>query len=170
MTELDAYFSEGADLAVELANLPNKMRQGRAAAGLRLGPGVRVRGDAAIRVSAELRSILLAESPAEFVDRLNALLAARQAALTLVAEKESVWRLHLHPAEADPEALDAVKAAAGLAALIDAEQFTRIRRCAADRCDDWFLDRSRNGNRRYCTRGCANRVNASASRARRAEA
>jgi predicted RNA-binding Zn ribbon-like protein len=47
----------------------------------------------------------------------------------------------------------------------------RLRRCAAEACERWFIDTSKNGRRRWCSmERCGNRAKAARHRAKRATA
>ena len=52
--------------------------------------------------------------------------------------------------------------------VIRAGELSRLRTCAADDCLDVVVDLSRNRSKRYCERGCGNRLNVAAYRQRRA--
>jgi predicted RNA-binding Zn ribbon-like protein len=169
MTVFEAYFEEGLALALELANLSSAFRRGTpaqhdapvAAATTRITDP-----DALHDLAARVRAIVTSPGPAEAAGLINGVLAEHRAACEL-ALTAGRWRLHLHPADSSGAARDAVKAASGLAVLIDGDGWTTLRVCAASRCDDIFRDQSRNSTRRYCSRTCANRMNAEHARARR---
>jgi predicted RNA-binding Zn ribbon-like protein len=170
MSSLTTYFTEGLDLAIAFANLTSRQRSGI------LAPypptpkaTMRVRDPATLSaLSEQVRAIVTQSDPAQAAPLLNSLLRQHRAAPELAADPSGHWRLHLHPADSDAEGLDAVKAAASLAELMDRNEWGTLKTCAAADCDDLFLDRSRNHARAYCTRTCANRINAIHSRARRA--
>ncbi|WP_019630182.1 CGNR zinc finger domain-containing protein [Actinomadura atramentaria] len=77
---------------------------------------------------------------------------------------------HLHYVNQDLETAERVKAAiaGGLAVAVVAAGGVRLGRCLRDGCATVFIDTSRNGRRKFCSQRCANRVNVSAHRARRA--
>ena len=76
------------------------------------------------------------------------------------------WHLHFHgPSDADPLEWGGAFAT-GLAAVVGSEYVERLGVCAAPACDRVFVDVSRNGNRRFCSEACQNRVKAAAHRAR----
>lgn len=154
MNMLTVYFDEGAQVAVELANARSPFRR-----------GVAVEPDPTASaplwsLQTALRGILDADEPAAAATGINALLHAAAAAPMLEADPEGRWRLHLHSPHADEISRMAVKAATGLATLLDDDAWHTVKSCAAERCGDFFLDRSRNASGRYCSRTCANRVNA----------
>ncbi|MBB5777700.1 CGNR zinc finger domain-containing protein [Nonomuraea jabiensis] len=61
----------------------------------------------------------------------------------------------------------AVRSVAELLDLAASGDWERLRLCAADPCQDAFVDHSRPGKRQFCSTRCANRAHAAASRARR---
>ncbi len=79
------------------------------------------------------------------------------------------WRLHHHPAEAELVPMWTAIAAQALATVIGTGIGDRLGTCAASDCQRVFLDRSRNGSRRFCTTTCQNRVKAAAFRQRHRE-
>lgn len=164
-----AYVEEGVTLALSLANLSSAYRRGLPASQDEplVGGEVRVTDPQALRhLSRRLRTVVTQPDPAVAAALLNEMFVEQRAAPQLALEGGR-WRLHLHPAHSTGEALDAVKAASGLAALLDQDGWATLRVCAASRCDDAFHDQSRNRGRRYCSRTCANRINAEHSRATR---
>lgn len=169
MTVFAAYFEEGLALALHLANHASGYRRGAPAAQDVLPPagGTRVTDpESRHGLARRMRTIVTSPGPAHAAELINGLLAEHRAAPELAPEA-GCWRLHLHPADSTDAALDAVKAATGLAVLLDQDGWTTLRICAASRCDDVFRDQSRNSTRRYCSRTCANRMNAEHARARR---
>jgi predicted RNA-binding Zn ribbon-like protein len=64
--------------------------------------------------------------------------------------------------------VDRVRALAGLGTATALERWgvARLHTCDAERCEDVFVDTSRNGKRRYCGVRCQNRVNVAALRQR----
>ncbi len=76
------------------------------------------------------------------------------------------WHVHFHgPAAADRTGWGG-SVATGLATVLGSGQAGRLGVCAAPACDRVFVDVSRNGNRRFCSEACQNRVKAAAHRAR----
>jgi len=182
MTAFNAYFEQGVALAVDLANLVSAHHRGsrvveeerRAPASVRV-----VEPQSLQHLARRIRAIVTASNPAAAAALLNELFTEHRAAPQLapdgphwraapqLAPDGPHWRLHLHPENSTDEALDAVKAASGLAVLLDQDDWAILKVCAASRCDDVFQDHSRNRTRRYCSRTCANRMNAGHARARR---
>ena len=99
---------------------------------------------------------------------VNALLREASALPQLV--KHGNWDYHLHATAPDAPLADrmAVEAAMAFADVIRSGQLDRLRRCAADHCDNVHVDLSKNRSRRFCGTACANRVNVAAYRTRQA--
>jgi len=104
----------------------------------------------------------------EVVRIVNGLLREFQALPQLVKHDE--WEYHLHATR--PEAplahRMAVEAAMALVDVIRTGELARLRVCAADDCADVLVDLSKNRSRRFCEKGCGNRANVAAYRARQA--
>lgn len=102
-------------------------------------------------------------------DRTNALaaLADDLPARIQVTANAGIPNLQLtSPAGADLATRLGVRALRELLDLATAGDWLRIRVCSATPCHDVFIDRSRPGRRRFCSTRCANRLNATNSRAR----
>jgi predicted RNA-binding Zn ribbon-like protein len=99
---------------------------------------------------------------------VNAMLREAGALPQLV--KHDGWDYHLHatPAEAPLADRMAVEAAMAFTDVIRAGELERLRRCAAEDCDNVHVDLSKNRSRRFCGTTCANRVNVAAYRSRQA--
>jgi predicted RNA-binding Zn ribbon-like protein len=96
----------------------------------------------------------------------NRLLARYRPTPHLEKHGDRPWHLHFHgPADADPIEWAGAFATA-LAAVVGSDYASRLGVCAAPACDRVFVDVSRNGNRRFCSEACQNRVKAAAHRAR----
>jgi predicted RNA-binding Zn ribbon-like protein len=115
-----------------------------------------------------LRAIFEAPSDVEAARRINALLVESAALPQLTNHDGDPWHLHYTPPGCPlPERL-AAEAAMGLAGVLRAGGFERMRTCADPTCGDVFVDASRNRSRRYCDPDtCGNRANVAAHRARR---
>jgi len=100
------------------------------------------------------------------VDVVNDLLRGADALPQLVRHDE--WDYHLHATSSEAPLADriAVDAAMALIDVIRTKQFDRLRICAAGDCSNVLVDLSKNHSRRFCDRGCGNRVNVAAYRAR----
>jgi len=102
----------------------------------------------------------------DLVTDVNELLRATRALPQLVAHDG--WDYHLHATDPDAPLADriAVEAAMALVDVVRQDELDRLQVCAADDCADVLVDLSKNRSRRYCSTGCANRVNVAAFRAR----
>jgi predicted RNA-binding Zn ribbon-like protein len=133
--------------------------------------GTRARDRAELEAVAALRPLLaqvweLAVDDA--VGLVNTLLREAGALPQLV--KHDGWDYHLHATSADAPLADrlAVEAAMAFTDVIRSGELERLRRCAADDCDNVHVDLSKNRSRRFCGTTCANRVNVAAYRSRQA--
>lgn len=79
------------------------------------------------------------------------------------------WDYHIHATSPDQPLADrmAVEAAMAFVDVIRTGELGRLRVCAGDGCNDVLVDLSKNRSRRFCERGCGNRANVAAYRARR---
>ncbi|GAA2206834.1 CGNR zinc finger domain-containing protein [Nonomuraea monospora] len=75
--------------------------------------------------------------------------------------------LHFFSIDADIVARTRDTTAGGLAMALSFAGGDRLGRCGRQGCATVYVDTSRNGRRRFCSPGCANRVNVAAHRARR---
>jgi predicted RNA-binding Zn ribbon-like protein len=60
-----------------------------------------------------------------------------------------------------------VEAAMAFVDVIRTDELERLSVCAADDCECVLVDLSKNRSRRFCDRGCGNRANVAAYRARK---
>lgn len=78
-------------------------------------------------------------------------------------------RLHDEREGGDPLAMLS-PVAWGAAELVTTADPTRVRRCASARCDEWFVDTSKGGRRRWCSmERCGNRAKVAEHRRRTRE-
>ena len=172
--DYDTYGSTAVELAIELANteradpewarafLGSHEEWFTAGTSFDLSPGETHRAAA----TAELvRSVALAESQADVLDRLNELLALARPRPYATDHDGS---LHLHFARPDSPALEQLTTtvAMGLSQVVVQHGWQRLGVCAAESCDDVYVDTSRNASRRYCSNTCASRSTVAAYRAR----
>ncbi|QNE20453.1 CGNR zinc finger domain-containing protein [Kribbella qitaiheensis] len=111
--------------------------------------------------------VLLAEEETDAAaSALNALLASTRAAPMLRRHPESAW--HLHFASEGVSVATGWLAEFGTAAamLLGSDELDRLRSCAAGRCDNIFLDATRNHRQRFCSTACQNRTKVAAFRSR----
>lgn len=115
-----------------------------------------------------LIQVLAAPSARDLVSHLNTLISEVSTGATIAERADGGWALALTPRP--PRRLDERLAAVAVSELVDLVSTVgpeRIRACNAAPCREIFVDKSRNGRRRYCSRRCANRVNATRHRHRR---
>ncbi len=124
--------------------------------------------EAVLALRPRLREIWLADVDTA-VECVNALLTEHHALPRLVRHDGWDWHLHATPPEAPLATRMAVEAAMALVDVVRSGETGRLGVCAADDCDDVVIDLSKNRSRRYCEKGCANRVHVAAYRARRAQ-
>ena len=132
-------------------------------------------GDLSDEVMAEIRAlrprlrrIFETEDASEAAAEINSLLREAAALPQITDHDGEEWHLHYTPVEAPLAVRLAAEAAMGLAIVMRDDGLERLKTCAADDCDDVFLDTSRNRSRRFCDpTTCGNRANVAAFRARR---
>lgn len=97
--------------------------------------------------------------PEETLELLNQLVHRASAHFELEPRKGGfAWRNAADPRELDSFLWPVVHAAV---MLLTGPDVSRIRRCASEKCDWMFLDRSKRGNRRWCDMAvCGNRAKA----------
>jgi hypothetical protein len=173
--DYDTYGSGAVELAIDLANAqleaPDGVRDFLHGHADWVTPGVPLElseRDAATlaRVSRAVRGVALAGSQPEVVERLNALLA-RSHPRPYATDHDG--ELHLHYAKPDAPLLEQLTTtvAMGISQAVVQHGWRRLGVCAAEGCDDVYVDTSRNASRRYCSSTCASRATVAAYRARR---
>jgi predicted RNA-binding Zn ribbon-like protein len=135
--------------------------------------GTRARDRAELEAVAALRPLLARvwELPADDAVTLVNTLLREAGALPQLVRRDG-WDYHLHATSADAPLADrmAVEAAMAFTDVIRSGELERLRRCAADDCDNVHVDLSKNRSRRFCEVNCGNRANVAAYRARQAQA
>lgn len=117
-----------------------------------------------------LRAVwLAADDDAAAAELVNELLRDGRALPQLVDHDGYGWHIHATDTDAPFARRMQVEAAMAFVDAIRAGELSRLRVCAADDCDDVLADLSRNRSKRYCDRGCGNRLAAAAYRSRRAD-
>jgi hypothetical protein len=97
---------------------------------------------------------------------LNSLLKETRAAPQLLQHKGSPWHLHFAVPEVSVAVGWVAELATAAAMLLGSDEVELLRCCDADRCDNLFLDATRNHTQRYCSTACQNRTKVAAFRAR----
>jgi predicted RNA-binding Zn ribbon-like protein len=121
----------------------------------------------AVRALRPRLGALWALEESELVTALNAILTEADALPQLVDHDGLGWHIHAVPQDAPLATRMAVEAAMAFVDLVRAGELDRLKRCAADDCDDVVVDLSRNHSRRFCESGCGNRENVRAYRDRK---
>ena len=98
------------------------------------------------------------------VELVNELLRETKAAPQLVRRDGRPW--HLHFGSPDQATGWLAELATAVAMLLGSDEVERLRRCEATRCEDVFLDSTRNRTQRFCSTACQNRTKVAAHRAR----
>lgn len=125
------------------------------------------------QLSSELRRIFASESASEAAGLLAALLDGLVVSPRLIVDEPSVGAIAVgFGPRPDADLLEQVRVVTGLglAGALARWGIERFRMCEADRCEDVFVDTSKNGRRRYCGVKCQNRVNVAALRERTSRA
>lgn len=167
-------FVRYADLAAGLVNAPMESQQDLSDYLQRrrwLQPRIEERDVAPLkRLRRELRPIFEASDAgeeAEVVALLNALLSKYPVSPHIAGHDSQSWHLHVAERGSSVSALITAECIMGLAMLVVDFGPTRLGVCAADKCDNVFVDTSPNKSRRYCSDRCSSRANVAAYRARR---
>jgi predicted RNA-binding Zn ribbon-like protein len=114
----------------------------------------------------DVRAVFLESDEREAAALLNALLESSNAVPHLVSDG-GAWTLRHTPSHTGPVGRLAAAAATALAEVVSSVGWERIGVCDALPCRCVFVDRTRAGNRRYCSRLCADRAATAAYRERR---
>ena len=117
-------------------------------------------------VRERLHEVFFATDDQEAVQKLNRLLDELELS-PFLTDHDGHWHLHYAPDETSVGRRTAAAMAMGLAAMVAEHGFSRVGACAADDCNDVFIDTSRNRSRRFCCESCSSRTNVAAFRARR---
>ena len=103
------------------------------------------------------------------VPLVNEMLRDGRALPRLVIHDGFDWHIHATSDDAPLATRIMVEAALAFVDVIRADEYDRVRICAADDCDGVYVDFSKNGSKRYCDIGnCGNRMNVNAYRRRKA--
>jgi len=168
------YSSGAVQLAVDLANThyddPQTLVDFLAAhrdwfatrTRLRLTPEER---GAIAQLGRGVRAVVEAGEEAAAIDRLNDLLAGADVRPRMTNHDGT---LHVHYSRGGASAVEQLTTtvAVGMALLVMDAGWTRLGLCAAEDCQDVFVDTSRNSSRRFCSETCASRAGVAAYRSR----
>ena len=115
---------------------------------------------------ARLREVFVADQD-RAVQVLNELLEESESHPRLTAHGGEPWHLHFASEDQPIHVWLGAYAAMGLAMVVASEGFDRLKVCQGDRCEDVFVDRSKNRSRRFCSAEvCGNRSSVAAYRKR----
>lgn len=115
---------------------------------------------------ARLREVFVSDQD-RAVRVLNDLLQESDSRPRLTAHDGESWHLHFASEDQPIQVWLGAYAAMGLAMVIASEGFDRLKVCQGDRCEDVFVDRSKNRSRRFCSAEvCGNRSSVAAYRKR----
>lgn len=163
-----------ADIAAGLVNAPMESQQDLVDHLERrrwLQPRIEERDVAPLRrLRRELRPIFEASdggNEVEVVALLNTLLSKYPVSPHIAGHDSESWHLHVAERGSSVSSLITAECIMGLAMLVVDFGPTRLGVCAADKCDNVFVDTSPNQSRRYCSDRCSSRANVAAYRARR---
>lgn len=103
------------------------------------------------------------------VPLVNGMLRDGRALPQLVIHDEYDWHIHATDPDVPLATRILVESAMAFVDIIRADEYDRVRVCAADDCDAVYIDYSKNGSKLYCDTGnCGNRMNVNAYRRRKA--
>ena len=118
------------------------------------------------RLRARLREAFATTDERRAAGVLNALLA-ESGARPYITNHDGPWHLHFAPEGASLADWLAAYTAMGLAIVVAEDGFDRLKTCAGERCEDVFVDMSKNRSRRFCSAElCGNRASVAAYRRR----
>lgn len=169
--QFNTYGGNGAQLAAALASAvePTAQTLTEVLKSQRItDPEVREQDvDALARWCRRLRPVFGERDQQHQVDLVNGLLA--EGTTRVHVATHDGHPPHLHYQGEDDDLVSRVRAvtAGGLAVAVCGAGGARLGRCGRSGCPIRFVDTSRNGRRRFCSVGCANRVNVARHRVRR---
>lgn len=156
------YYRDALRLATDLVNRPAQEPEDLADRWNELGLGSRVTAcDADLeevsRFTRRWTAVIDAQTEEERVALLNELLAEVAAYPRITDHDGSGW--HLHYRDDDVALATMIRAVTVVAAAkhLTEHGMHRLGRCALAECAQAFVDLTRGGRQRYCTRACANR-------------
>ena len=155
MVALVNVLTPGFERGHPVPSLSSDERRRRARSALSL-PFTSTEAESLARLAARLRTVFTAAEQGE-VDRaagiVNRLLDDYRPAPYLARHDGRGWHLHFQNTAPDTEPHWGAGFAAALASVLGSEAWRRLGVCSAPRCDRVFVDRSRNGSRRFCSSG-----------------
>ncbi len=122
--------------------------------------------DAFEQLAADVRTVFTADGTNRRTDRLNRLLAAFEPAPFLAEHDGQEPHFHFAPDDGPDARRVGASLAMALAHVVVDHGGNRLGTCDAPGCDHVYVDQTRNGNQRFCSRTCATRVHVAQHRAR----
>ena len=113
-----------------------------------------------------LRPAVAAVADGAPISAVNALLQRYPPVLRVSDHDDGGPHMHFAPDGEEPLPWIARTCGAALAHVISGDPEVSVGRCHADGCARFFIDRSRNRSRRFCSGTCASRTTVAAHRAR----
>lgn len=113
-----------------------------------------------------LRAVFAADDADARVARLNDLIETYEPRPIIAEHDGQAPHFHFAPDDGDDVRRVGASLVMALAHVVVDEGADRLGRCGAPGCDRVFVDHSRGGNRRFCSKTCATRVHVAAHRAR----
>jgi predicted RNA-binding Zn ribbon-like protein len=108
-----------------------------------------------------------AGNEAAVVDGLNQLLVQHPVRPRISGHDAQTWHLHVNDTKASVTTILAAEGLFGMALVVTELGADRFGRCAAQDCNNAYLDSSANRSKRFCSARCASRTNVAAYRSRR---
>ncbi|MER7079164.1 CGNR zinc finger domain-containing protein [Saccharopolyspora kobensis] len=156
------YYRDALRLATDLVNRPPLRPEELADRWNELGLGSRARASDAdleevSRFTQRWTAVIDARTEEERVALLNELLAEAAAYPRITDHDGSGWHLHYRDDDVPLAAMIRAVTAVAAAKHLTEHGMHRLGRCALAECAQAFVDLTRGGRQRYCTRVCANR-------------
>lgn len=116
---------------------------------------------------ARLRDVFTAGDERAAADELNGLLADVSAVPRVSVHDDALPHLHFEPESGGLARWLGAVTAMGLSVALIEGGYQRFGTCAAETCDDVYVDASKNRSRRHCSDTCTTRESVAAYRARK---
>lgn len=118
------------------------------------------------RLAAEVRTVFGADGASARTAELNRLLAVFEPSPFLAAHDGQAPHFHFAPDDGPDARRVGASVTMALAHVVVDHGGDRLGTCDAPGCERVFVDQTRNGNQRFCSRTCATRVHVAQHRAR----
>lgn len=117
-------------------------------------------------LAADIRTVFAADGTSGRTVQLNHLLATFEPSPFLAEHDGQAPHFHFAPDDGPDARRVGASLTMALAHVVVDHGGDRLGTCAAPRCERVFVDQTRNGNQRFCSRTCATRVHVAQHRAR----